>query len=223
MCPFCFCRERQCPVCSFRTADIQKYKLHLAVQHGEREWCGFGCHFEFASSAAYLYRRHIEKEHHGVYIPSVSQPPTETARSSRDDEPPSLEVDQLVDQVQPAVDQGDTQPMNESVEDILRELLPPGCLSPLPITPPRPPPLKKSKIEKPKSPAKFTAPRIDIPTIPLNPSFPTPASEDTEVIDARFTGDVHYQLIPIDIPQNIRPAGRDPRVEGILMRRSYRL
>ena len=33
----------------------------------------------------------------------------------------------------------------ENVENILNDLLPPGCLSPLPSTPPRSPPSKKLK------------------------------------------------------------------------------
>ena len=62
---------RQCPECTFKTTNVQKFKLHLAIEHGERKWCGYGCHFDFPTSASYLYRRHIENKQHPTYIDGI--------------------------------------------------------------------------------------------------------------------------------------------------------
>ena len=111
----------------------------------------------------------------------------------------------------------------EGVENILKELLPPGCLSPLPSTPPRPP----SKKQKPSN--DFLSPEVEkrpspmpLTQIPLDSTLPSPVeSTYNQVIDARYTGKVPYPLIPIDVPKTIVPRGRDPRLEGVLLKKTH--
>ena len=152
---------RQCPECTFKTTNVQKFKLHLAIEHGERKWCGYGCHFDFPTSASYLYRRHIENEHGGIFKYEVDQPPPQLALLGEDQPSqqlakgqPSVEMNKENQPSEEPVDPEEstsTLESEENVENILNDLLPPGCLSPLPSTPPRSPPSKKLKTPSKKA------------------------------------------------------------------------
>ena len=226
---------------------MQKFKLHLAIEHGERKWCGYGCHFDFPTSASYLYRQHIENEHGWIFKYEVDQPPSQPAPMGEDQpslhlakSQPSVEMikeDQPSEKLVGPEESTSTLENGENVENILNNLLPLGCLSPLPSTTPRSPPSKKLKTPSKKakklnvtnvspdlhmSPTSVITSSAKAPCIPLSFTFPMNPQASTEVLDARFNGTVPYRLIPVDVPQNIRPRGRDPRIEGVVLRKVYR-
>ena len=241
--------ERQCPLCLFKTCSIQEYKLHHRTEHGDEAWCGYGCQFKFPLAAAYLYRRHLRESHDGVFRRETTQqprfaPPSVTVvqdvqSTAIDDNQPTLVEDNQPNKVednQSTVDE-DVQPTlvsepafveEEGVENILKELLPPGCLSspqpclsPLPTTPPK----KVRKLYVTKS--EFMSPPAEGPltseqrVIPTSPQV-KPAETKGGVIDARCSGNMTWRLIPVDIPyQSIQPRGRDPRVEALILRRAF--
>ena len=103
------------------------------------------------------------------------------------------------------------------------------------MTPPRAPAVskacpkqkvKKSKADKPSSPTTSQAQPSKTPIIPTVQSYPDPVSLSfTDVIDGRFDGTVPYRLIPVDVPcsQHVRPAGKDPRIDGLLVKKTYRI
>ena len=85
-------------------------------------------------SAAYHYRRHIQSEHGGNYKPGKDSPP----HPGNQEQPHPSETQPPVE---PQLEQ-------EGVEDILKEFLPPGCLSPMPFLvplPSTPPSTKRAK------------------------------------------------------------------------------
>ena len=153
---------RKCPDCNFTTWDTQAFRMHLRITHGDQLWCLYCCDFQFPAAASYLYRRHIESEHDKVFKEGLA---TRLLEKDQNDNLQSQVNQNIQDQpTQPSVVQ--SQPpkpkegtSNITVENILEELLPPGCLSPLPLTPPRKtspeqptkeePPQKKRKM-KPK-------------------------------------------------------------------------
>ena len=134
---------------------------------------------------------------------------------------------------------------SEIIQNLLDELLPPGCLSPLPVTPPRRVESKsETEIIRPS-----TSDNVQPRTETVQPSLQTPEEPQTPVkrkraevnvtskvastcqwldpipdtlepIDARFNGQMEYHLTRITLPTStLQTRGRDPRLEGLLLKR----
>ena len=182
----------------------------------------------------YHYRRHFQGKHGRNYKlgkDSLPHPGNQEQPHPSEPQPP----------VEPRL-------VQEGVEDILKELLPPGCLSPMSFLAPlpsKPPPTKRAKKqakqqakacvlspEVRKQPGQQTkghlmSPEVDkhpepahkVKLIPMTSTLPEPETTNQQVvIDARYTGKVPYKLIPIDCATNIRSRGKDLRIEGLILK-----
>ena len=120
------------------TLDTQEFRMHLRVKHGDQLWYGYGCNFTYPAAASYLYRRHIEQCHNRIFKEGLSSKPENLSKE------PELDVNGNIVAKKSGNDSGKGQdvltqekPEKNMIENILDELLPPGCLSPIPLTPPR--------------------------------------------------------------------------------------
>ena len=120
------------------TLNTQEFRMHLRVKHGDHLWCGYGCNFTYPAAASYLYRRHIEQCHNRIFKEGLSSKPENLSKE------PELDVNGNIVTKKSGNDSGKGQdvltqekPEKSIIENILDELLPPGCLGPIPLTPPR--------------------------------------------------------------------------------------
>ena len=253
---FLFFSLRRCPECEFSTVSVREFRMHLSAFHGDQLYCGYGCNFSFPASAAYVYRRHLQQHHGGIFKAGTENKPQgscHTSNPSEDSRHDSLKEESR-DHIQPDVNNNmvidDDKPKieGEVVLNLLDDLLPPGCLSPLPDTPPRKVTTKKTtrvstkgkvgKVTKleaavgrscfdlcsdtPAEPRSST--RWDPAPSPMIedtvPQWPAPMLDSLVVIDTRYDGKMPYNLTPISLPVvTFESRGKDPRIEGIILKR----
>ena len=66
-------------------------------------------------------------------------------------------------------------------------------------------------------------PTHKVKLIPMTSTSPVPETTNQQVvINARYTGQVPYKLILIDCATNIRSRGKDPRIEGLILKKNYK-
>ena len=220
--------------------------MHLSAFLGDQLYCGYGCQFSFPASAAYLYRRHLQQHHGGIFRAGLETAPTSTADNTHQDDRHDSPKESYPDaNNNVAIDKGKPDPEGEVVLNLLDDLLPPGCLSPLPDTPPRKPVQKrrvsaKGAISKVRPEAAVGRPgvdaQVDTPAEPIKstrwdagpstvivdsvPQWPAPVPDNLQVINAKHDGRTANRLIPFTVPApTFQARGKDPRIEGIILKR----